>query len=130
MRRKPLALALSWALLCLANTCAGSGTHVCDAYEVLYPTIYEQLAPFMGGISQSQVDKASDHFQDEYYSTGPNRSHAKFNLTAARELAPNHTDYPWSNPFMVKVVSRDGTLYLPGGRIPSHRDGYAFSANG
>ncbi|KAK9862161.1 hypothetical protein WJX84_000266 [Apatococcus fuscideae] len=96
------------------------------AYEALEPTIYEQLTPFLGGITQSQVDKAISWFTDP----GPPPKYAdlKYNMTAATTLRADDPLYPYSNPYILKVVVKDGVFYLPGGRIAPIREGFAFTS--
>ncbi len=129
-------------------------SETCAAYEALYPTIYEQLVPFLGGVKQSQVDLAKRLYQTTW--PPPKLAEHKFNLTAAQTLAPDDPAFPWyqcslppcflwtflstvldgggckccfcrSHPYLVKVTVKDGELWLPGGRIPPVRDGYAFT---
>ena len=94
---KFLACLLYWTNLYIAK--ATVRAHVesrdkCAGYEALYPTIFEQLAPFFGGITQEQVDKASMHYAADW-DTGPKHAHTKFNISAAQTLPPQHPDYPW-----------------------------------
>ncbi len=155
-------LSLSWLLLQLVTVRGSRHSNSlaaiqCGAYEALYPTIYDQLLPFVTGITQAQVDLATRY----YYPTGdpPKLADLKYNDTAAATLLPDDPAYPWcafhllsllscfackckitattraflwlarSHPFFVKVVVKDGEFYLPGGRIPPYRHGYALTAH-
>ena len=122
---------LFWLACTLLGTARAAHTifrqaAVCGAYEALEATIYEQLTPFLGGISQNQVDKAISWFSDP--GRAPKHAELKYNMTAARTLQADDPEYPYSNPYIVKVVVKDGEFYLPGGRIAPIREGFSFTS--
>ncbi len=127
---------LFWLLLCLellptrSSRTIQQDTHslagVCKAFETLQPPIYEQLAPFMTGIQQKHVDLASKFYQ--WPGPAPRTADLKYNLTAAQTINPADDSFPWSHPYIVKVVIKDGQAYLPGGRIPPVREGFSFTS--
>ena len=91
----------------------------CDQHEVLYPGVYKQLAPFMGGINQTHIEGAADILRDlmEWFYVEPVPSFQSYDKDAL-ELPPSHAKFPWSSNMLVKLVLIDGVFYLPSGHIP------------
>ena len=99
----------------------------CAGLEALYPTIYEQLSVFMGGIQQAQLDEVKRFMAQPSRGNNAVRSGPRYNNSEAAVLPATHPDFPWSHHSMVKIVSLNGEFYLPGGHIPVHSDGFAFN---
>ena len=94
------ALLVACSLSCLVGAYASAARHIasgagahCAAYEILYPTIFDQLMPFMSGITQSQVDLASKRLG--WPGSAPKHAHLKYNETAAATMSPADPAYPW-----------------------------------
>ena len=118
-------------LTCLLSVTGTRCLPVCDGYAALYPTIYQQLTPFMGGVYQNAIDAAAESLmlKQNEGKTKSSDSAIVYDDAAARSLPAHHPDFPWTHPYYIKVVSLDGQLYLPGGLLSVGTMGFSFKRN-
>ncbi len=107
-------------IACLLKVTVESNRHAkqrspehCAEFGALYPTIYDQLIPFLDGVAQAQVDLAAKH----YGSAGqaPKLVDLKFDEEAAATLSPEDPAYPWltlltARAFALVSIRKNGTV--------------------